>query len=115
MLTRFKFFQKHKGWTFQGKIKYITYTNRRYKKSTAIIHFTHDTIPYHDAREFNGNFNRFLENYPDHTIMVESIYYLRSRKRWDDNDQMTINRFTHINLLPRIGINDFVRIRYKFL
>ena len=67
----FKFFQKNVGWTFKTKVKHITYTNRQRKKRVAIIRFTNERIPYHDSREFNGSFNRFLENYDENSVLIE--------------------------------------------
>ena len=114
-MIRFKFFSKHNGWTFDTKVKHITYTNRQRKKRVSILRFMNYPLPYRESRQFCGNFNRFLENYDENSVLILKIQYLRRKKKWDETDSMTIDRFTHINLLPRIGINDFVDIRYKLI
>ena len=115
-MIRFKFFSKHNGWAFNTKVKHITYTNRQRKKRVSILRFSNYPLTYHESREFCGSFNRFLENYNENSVIIEKIYYLKNRKEWNGSDNMTIDRFTHINLLPkRIGLNDFVDIRYKLI
>lgn len=111
----FKFFQKNNGWTFDTKVKHITFTNRLRKKRVSILRFANIPLNYYEAREYCGSFYRFLENYDENNVIVEKIYYLKSRKKWNGMDQININRFTHINLLPRIGVNDYVQIRYKLI
>jgi hypothetical protein len=112
MIT-FKFLEKNGGWTFNTKVKHITYTNRQRKKRVSILRFTRTTLEYRESREFWGSFNRFLENYDENNVVVEKLYYLKRRKKWDGHDERTINHLTPINQLPRIGINDLVNIRYK--
>ena len=115
MVGTFKFFAKNNGWTFSTKVKHITYTNRQRKKRVSILRFSRTALSYEESREFCGNINRFLENYNENNVIIEKIYFVRRKKRWDGTDEMTINQFTHINLLPRIGINDYVSIRYKWI
>lgn len=111
----FKFFSKKNGWTSDTKVKHLTYTNRQRKKRVSILRFSNYPIPYREARQFCGSFNRFLDNYDENSVVIEKLYYLKRRKTWSEHDEMTINRFTHINLLPRIGMNDYVDIRYKLI
>lgn len=114
-MDRFKFFSKHNGWMFDTKVKHITYTNRQRKKRVSILRFARMTLEYQESREFWGSFNRFLENYDENNVIIEKLYYLKRRKKWDGFDERTINHLTPINQLPRIGINDLVNIRYKLI
>jgi len=112
MIT-FKFFAKNNGWTFNTKVKHITFTNRQRKKRISILRFSRTVLEYRESREFCGSFNRFLDNYNENDVVIEKLYYLKRRKKWDLHDEKTINHLTPVYELPRIGINDYVNIRYK--
>ena len=111
----FKFLVKNNGWTFDTKIKHITYTNRRRQKRVSILRFCRMSIPYEESREFWGSFNRFLENYDENSVEIEKLYTFKRRRKWDGFDELIINHTTPITQLRRIGLNDTVNIRYKLI
>ena len=106
-MRKFKFLERNST----RNIKYIHYTGRNYKKRIAIINFIDYRLTYNESIEYCGSMNTFLENYNEGLIEVEFLYYLKRRKKWDGHDERTITYETRE--LPRIGINDYIRVRFK--